>query len=387
MKPLPYSRHQIDEDDIAAVVEVLRSSWLTTGPQVEAFEHAIAAQTGCREAVAVNSGTAALHCAMHALGIGPDDEVIVPALTFAATANCVLYQRGRPVFADVDPRTLQIDPHDIVRHITPRTRALIAVDYAGAACDYDALREICDRYQLNLVADACHSLGGSLRGRAVGSLAELNCGSMHPVKPITSGEGGFVTTNQPYFASRMRHFRNHGIDLDFRQREQRVSWQYAMQELGFNYRLNDIQCALALSQLKRLRAWTDRRNEIAALYRKRLAEADAPVRPLEVPLDVVHAYHLFVVRWDAARTGVSRDQAFQWLRREGIGVNVHYLPVYLHPFYQRQLRYRPGLCPVAETAAGEILSLPMFPAMEAADVERVVAGIQIAARQAAREAG
>ena len=387
MTRLPYARHEIDEQDIAAVVEVLRSDWLTTGPQVESFERAIAEYAGCREAVAVNSGTAALHCAMHALGISSGDEVIVPATTFAATANSVVYQGGRPVFADVDPTTLQIDLHDLVRRITPRTRAVIAVDYAGAPCDYDALREICDRYRLNLVADACHSLGGSYHGRPVGSLAELNCGSLHPVKPITSGEGGFVTTNVPYFASRMRSFRNHGIDLDFRQREQRVSWQYAMNELGFNYRLNDIQCALAQSQLKKLAAWTARRNTLADYYRQRLAVAGVPAEPLRVPPNVVHAYHLFVVRWSPVQAGISRDQVFQSLRQNGIGVNVHYLPVYLHPYYQRQLRYRAGICPAAEAAAQEILSLPLFPAMRESDIDRVIEQLQQALNQTERKVG
>jgi hypothetical protein len=241
---LPYGRQTIGGDDIAAVVETLRSDWLTTGPKVGEFERAFAAYTGAAEAVAVTNGTAALHAAMAALDIGPGDEVIVPPMTFAASANCVVYQGGTPVFADVDADTLLIDPAEVERRISPRTRAIVAVDYAGQPCDYDALQAIADEHGLALVADACHALGGSDHGRPVGTLADLSTFSLHPVKHITTGEGGVITTNDPELAARMRIFRNHGITSDHRQREQQGSWFYEMTDLGYNYRLTDVQCAL-----------------------------------------------------------------------------------------------------------------------------------------------
>lgn len=378
---IPYGRHTIDAADIQAVVEVLQSDWLTTGPTIGRLEEALAQFVGAKHVLCVNSGTAALHCAMHAIGIGPGDEVIVPAMTFAATANAVLYQRATPIFADVEPDTLLIDPAEVVRKITPQTRALVAVDYAGAACDYDVLREIADEHRIALIADACHSLGGSCAGRRVGSLADLSCFSMHPVKPITSGEGGFVTTDNPYYAERIRSFRNHGIDLDFRQRESAGSWRYSMNELGFNYRLNDLQAALALSQLSKLPDWTERRRQCAAWYDQRLA--DCPfAEPLARRKLTEHAFHLYVVRWRARRTGVDRDVALQWLRTNGIGVNVHYLPVYLHPYYQKRLRMHAGMCPVAERAAHEIMSLPIFPGLSDLQIDDVVGKLKDSQRWA-----
>lgn len=368
---LPYGRQWLDEDDFAAVLEVLSSDWLTTGPKVAEFERAFADAVGAREAVAVSSGTAALHAAMHALGIGPGDEVIVTAMTFAASANCVVYQGGTPVFADVDPDTLLLDPASVEARITPRTKAIIAVDYAGQPCDYDTLRSIAARHRLALVDDACHALGGSYKGRPVGSLADLNTFSLHPVKHITSGEGGVVTTGDPELSRLMRVFRNHGITSDHRQREIQGSWYYEMDGLGYNYRLSDIQCGLALSQLKKLSRWVDRRRQIARQYDLAFAEVTG-ISPLGVRPDVSHAYHLYVVRLDLARLGTGRGEIFKALRDQGIGVNVHYIPVHLHPFYQKRFGTCRGTCPVAEAAYEEILSLPIFPKMTDEDVQTVV---------------
>ena len=363
---LPYGRQSIDEDDIAAVVEALRSDWLTTGPRVGSFEAALAAATGCREAVAVSSGTAALHLAMLALRIGPGDEVIVPTLTFAASTNCVTYCGGTPVFADVDASTLLIDPAAVARLITPRTRAIIAVDFAGQPCDYPALRAIADAHGLALVADACHSLGASLDGRPSGSLADLTCFSLHPVKHITTGEGGAVTTDDELLARRLRSLRNHGVTADRREREAAGAWFYEMTELGFNYRLSDIACALGESQLRKLPAWIERRQELAARYDAKLGEALPGVGRLTTRPGVSHAYHLYVTRV------ADRDTVFGLLRGAGIGANVHYIPVHLHPYYRERLGTGPGLCPVAEAAYAEIVSLPLFPQMGNADVDYVV---------------
>jgi perosamine synthetase len=385
---LPYGRHEIDDDDVAAVARALRSQWLTSGPTVVEFESAIARTVEADHAVAVSSGTAALHAAMFAIGIGPGDEVIVPPMTFAASANAVVYQGGTPVFADVDPDTLLIDPAAVAAKITSRTCAIVAVDYAGQPCDYDGLRRvIADRRSpdrrssgsadraIHLVADACHAIGArDDRGRAVGAIADLTAFSFHPVKHVATGEGGAVTTNNASFAARMRTFRNHGMTVDHRQRSAEASWVYEIVELGYNYRLTDIQSALGLSQLTKLKARVTRRQAIAHEYHRAFATIPE-VRPLSVRAGVSHAYHLYVVRVDAARLGCDRATIFAALRREGIGVNVHYIPVHLHPFYRQRFGVGPGLCPVAEAAYESILTLPLFAGMDARDVKDVIEAV------------
>ncbi len=381
-RTIPYSRQSIDEDDIAAVVEVLRGEWLTTGPRVGEFERAFASAVGAVEAVAVSSGTAALHAMMHALEIGPGDEVIVPTLTFAATANAVLYVGATPVFADVRPDTLLVDPRSVESRIGPRTRAVVAVDYAGQPCDYAELQTTADRYGLALLADACHSLGATWQGRAAGTLARLSAFSFHPVKPITTGEGGMVATDEPELAERMRVFRNHGITVDHRRREASGTWFYEMQDLGFNYRLNDLQCALGLSQLKRLPAMVARRRTLAEYYDRRFAEVDG-LRPTTVDARAEHARHLYVVQTSDEAT---RATAYTALRARGVGVNVHYVPVHLHPYYRRRFGTGPGSCPVAERAYERILSLPLHPQMSDADAEFVADAVSDVVRGAARRA-
>lgn len=366
---LPYGQPWLDDDDIAAVVAVLKSDWLTTGPTVDRFERAFADVIGGGHAVAVSNGTAALHACMAALNIGPGDEVIVPPMTFAASANCVLYQGGTPVFADVEADTLLIDPKAVEAKITATTRAIIAVDYAGQPCDYAALRAIADKHGLALVADACHSLGASFQGQRVGRLADLTCFSLHPVKPITTGEGGVVTTASPELAQRLRQFRNHGITTDHRQRSESGAWFYEMTTLGYNYRLTDIQCALGLSQLGKLARFTARRNHIAQRFDKRFKQLIG-VTPLARHSDREHAYHLYVIRVEG-----DRNRWYSRLREEGIGSNVHYVPVHLHPYYREHLHTAEGLCPVAEQAAAQILSLPIFPRMSDTDINDVLAAV------------
>ena len=361
---IPYGRQTINDDDIAAVVKVLRSDWLTTGPVVERFEADICAYTGARYGVAVSNGTAALHAAMFALNIGPGDEVIVPPMTFAASANCVIYQGGRPVFADVDAETLLVDPAAVEAAITPRTKAVIGVDYAGQPCDWDALRALADKHHLALVADGCHALGASLGGRKVGALADITVFSFHPVKHITTGEGGMAVTDDETLAARMRAFRGHGITTTASQREKSGAWFYEMTELGYNYRITDFQCALGSSQLKKLDGWIAKRNELARAYDAALAGQET-VRPLTHRENVRHAYHLYVVRTP------NRDEVFRRLRANGIGANVHYVPVHLHPYYRQVVGTREGLCPVAEAAYREILTLPLWPGMTEFDIERI----------------
>ena len=364
---IPYGKQWVDDNDIAAVVEVLRSDWLTTGPSVERFEAAVAEFVNCRYAVAVSNGTAALHAIMHAMNIGPQDEVIVPAMTFAATANSVVYCGGTPVFADVEPETLLIDVDSVESLITTRTKAICAVDFAGQPCDYDRLQAIADQHGIALLADACHSLGAKYKGRPAGSLAKMSAFSFHPVKPITTGEGGMVTTNDESLAGRVRRFRNHGITTDARQRQQTGKWFYEMADLGFNYRLSDLQCALGCQQLQKLGGWVERRQAIAAQYDDSFSKTPL-VASLSVVPDVSHGYHLYVIKWLAG----ERNQAYGRLQDAGLGVNVHYIPVHLHPFYRERFGTRKGMCPNAEAAYRRILSLPIFPRMTDDEVQQTI---------------
>jgi len=368
---LPYGKQEIGDADVKAVVEALCSSWLTTGPRVSEFEKAFAAYCGAAEGVAVNSGTAALHSAMRALRIQPRDEVIVPAITFAASANAALYEGGVPVFADVESDTLLINPASVAMKITPKTRAIVAVDYAGQPADYDALRELTRGRDIAIVADACHAPGATYKGRNTGTLGDISCFSFHPVKHLTTCEGGMAVTDDVNMAAHMRRFRNHGIDSDHRSREAKGAHAYDMAELGYNYRLPDVQCALGLAQLARLSGWVAARQKIASLYDVALASM-AEVTPLKTHADRTNAHHLYVVK---LADHIDRDLAFARLREEGIGANVHYAPVYLHSYY-RERGYRPGLAPVAEAVSRQILTLPMFPAMTGTDVARVVSGLQ-----------
>jgi perosamine synthetase len=368
---IPYGHQCIEEDDIQAVVEVLRSDWITTGPAVGAFEKSVAGFVGAEYGVAVSSGTAALHTAVYGCGIKAGDEVIVPAMTFAATANAVVFQGATPVFCDVDAETLLIAPDLVEAKVSPATKAIIAVDYAGQPCDYDALREIANRNKLVLIADACHSLGATYRGRKVGTLADLTVFSFHPVKHITTGEGGMVVTDNTRYHRKMTMFRNHGITTDYRQRDEKGSWFYEMVDLGYNYRITDFQCALGMSQLKKLPRWIKRRREIASRYNGAFKNLRA-VKPLAVTSDVSHVYHLYVVKI----RDMERDKTFDSLRKRGIGANVHYIPVHLHPFYRERFGTKEGLCPAAEAAYKQILSLPMFPAMTDEDVDIVISAVR-----------
>jgi len=367
---IPYGRQSVDEKDVAAVCSVLRSDWLTTGPEVAKFESAVANYVGAEHGVAVSSGTAALHCAMYALGIGPGDEVVVPPMTFAATANCVVYHGGTPVFADVDQDTLLIDPIEVEKKVTPQTKAIIAVDYAGHPCDYDALQDIAKRRRITLIADGCHALGAEYRGRRVGALAEVTTFSFHPVKHIATGEGGMIVTDKMELVEKLRRFRNHGIVTDHRQREAAGTWHYEMVELGLNYRMTDIQSALGKSQLAKLPDFLERRRQIARRYDDAFCDMER-LSPLACRQDAVHAFHLYVVRISG-----DRGQFFNCIREQGIGANVHYIPVHLHPYYRIRFQTGPGLCPIAEKAYEEIVSLPMHPGMSDEDVMQVIEAVK-----------
>lgn len=369
--PIPYGRQVIDDEDIASVTDALRSAWLTTGPRVSEFEKAFAEFCGACEGVAVNSGTAALHAAMRAVKISQDDEVIVPAITFAASSNAVVYEGGTPVFADVDPATLLIDPASVDQKITSRTRAIVAVDYGGQPADYDALRGLAAGRGIRIIADACHAPGATYKGRNVGTIADLSAFSFHPVKHLTTCEGGMVLTDDTEMAAHMRRFRNHGIDSDHRSREKAGTFAYDMVELGYNYRLPDVQCALGISQLKRLSGWLDKRQALAARYDELFSQIPF-VRPLATRSDRTNAYHLYVIRLDLGQLRVDRRRAFNHLKAAGVNANVHYAPVYHHSYYRERFGYQPGLCPHAEVAYHEIVTLPMFPTLSEADQDYVV---------------
>ena len=367
-----YSHQTIDEDDIKAVNKVLISDWLTTGPMVDQFEEDMMKQCGCKYAVAVSSGTAALHAAMFAIGLQPGDEVIVPTITFASTANVVALMGATPIFCDIDSDTLLINIDDVCNKITDKTKAIIAVDYAGQPCDYMKLKYLSKLYDLILVADACHSLGGSYCNIKVGSdLADVSVFSFHAVKGVTTGEGGMVVTNDETFYERAKRFRNHGITTDHRQRTERGSWYYEMVDLGFNYRITDIQCALGVSQLRKLPVFIELRNDIAMAYDKFFREI-VDIRPLRKNENVVHAYHLYVVK--CLNAGM-RQFMFRYLRGNNIGVNVHYIPVHLHPYYQKNYNTRSGMLKNAECVYKQILSLPIFPAMSKCQFDRITDAI------------
>jgi perosamine synthetase len=372
---IPYGRPTIDEEGLKAVESVLTSGWWTTGPWGPRFEEAMTRQCAARHAIAVSSGTAALHCIYHAAGIGPGDEVIVPAMTFAATANAVVMVGGVPVFADVEPNTLLVDMEDIEKKISHRTKALVAVDYAGQPCDYDALREIANRHHLLLIADACHSLGGHYRGKSVGSLADGTIFSFHAVKAIASGEGGMVVTDREQWANSVKRFRNHGILADHKERSLNGTWEYEMPEIGYNYRITDIQCALLLSQLARLKESIERRRIIAGYYDRVFSDLRDRISPLATKPHIDHAHHLYVIRIKAGN-GISRKKVFETLRNQEIGANVHYPPVHLFGYYRDKFGCKPGDCPRVEAAYQEIITLPLHPAMTDSEVERVVTAVR-----------
>lgn len=371
---LPYGRQSIDEDDIEAVVEVLRSDWLTTGPKVAEFEEAFAARVGAAYAVSFTSGTAALHGAAFTAGLGAEDEAITSPLTFAATANCVLYQGARPVFADVCGDTLNLDAELVRKRITGRTRVILPVDYAGHPADLDLIIEIAREHRLVVIEDACHALGAEYRGRSVGSIADMTVFSFHPVKHITTGEGGMVTTNNPEYAETLRRFRNQGISSDARQRQSAGQWHYEMVLLGFNYRLTDMSCALGLSQLRKLDGNLARRREIAGRYTDAF-RAIPGVIPPAVREGVNPAWHLYTIRIDSMKLAADRGQIFRALRAENIGVNVHYIPVHLHPYYRERFGYKGREFPVAEGAYERLISLPMFHGMSDQDVNDVICAV------------
>ena len=338
------------------------------------FEEAFAARVGATHAVSFSSGTAALHAAAFAAGLKPGDEAITSPLTFAATANCVLYQEATPVFADVTADTLNLDPDEVEKKISRHTRAILPVDYAGHPASLTPIRDIAQKHELVVIEDACHALGAEYEQRQVGGIADMTVFSFHPVKHVTTGEGGMVTTNNPQFAETLRRFRNHGISSGARQRQNAGQWHYEMVLLGFNYRLPDILCALGIQQLKKLDANLARRREIATRYSDAFRQIPGVIPPT-VRAEANPAWHLYPIRLEAEKLTVDRARVFRALRAENIGVNVHYIPVHLHPYYRDRFGYKGGEFPVAENAYTRLISLPMFHAMSDQDTEDVIEAV------------
>jgi perosamine synthetase len=370
---LPYGRQLVEDDDVQAVVRTLRSDYLTTGPEVDAFERELAEACGAAHAVAVSSGTAALHCAYAAAGVGAGSEVVTTPLTFSATSNTVLALGGRPVFADVEPLTLCLDPEKASAAIGPRTRVLAPVDYGGHPAALDELMALAARHGLVVVEDASHAIGARSRGRPIGSIAHMTTFSFHPVKTVTTAEGGAVLTNDPLLARRARDFRNHGLVRD-RERlpSDQPPWYYEIQSIGLNYRLNDLQAALGRSQLRKLERFVGRRRAIVARYRDGLADLAAIQVPVE-SRDVQAAWHLFAIR--LAGGAEPRARLADALRARQIGTQLHYLLVNGFPLY-RELGYSPDATPVATRASEQLLSLPLYPALSDEDVARVIAAVR-----------
>lgn len=373
---LPYGQQWIDDEDIDEVVKVLKGNYLTTGPKISEFENRIAQYVGSKYAVAVSNGTAALHGACFAAGIEKGDEVITTPLTFAASANCILYQGGKPVFADIDFDTYNIDPSEIEKNITEKTKAIIPVDFTGQPVDVDRIKDIAKKYGLIVIEDAAHALGAEYKGNKIGSLADMTAFSFHPVKHITTGEGGMITTNDEELYNRLVLFRSHGITRDANRLvdKNEGSWYYEQLELGYNYRITDIQCALGISQLNKLDKFIQRRKEIVQKYNNYLKDIDGVILPYQATY-AKSSWHLYVIQLELEKFKVGRKIIFEALRAENIGVNVHYIPVYYHPYYQR-LGYKKGLCPKAEKFYERALTLPLYPKMEEKDIEDVVAALE-----------
>ncbi|SDZ33615.1 UDP-4-amino-4,6-dideoxy-N-acetyl-beta-L-altrosamine transaminase [Evansella caseinilytica] len=369
---LSYGQQWIDEKDIESVVNTLKSPLLTQGPMVHAFEQRVADYVGTKYAVAFSNGTAALHAAYFAAGLTAGDEMITSPITFVATSNAALYLQAKPIFADIDAATYNLDPNKAELLITDKTKLLVPVDFTGQPADMDAFRRLADKYNLTLISDGAHSLGASYNGQPVGRQADMTMFSFHPVKPVTTGEGGVIVTDNEEYYEKLQLFRSHGIvkssaDID-------GPWYYEMVELGMNYRLPDIQAALGYSQMEKLDLFIQRRREIAAKYTAAFSDVDGVLLPEQLN-SAASGWHIYVLRFPVEKFTVGRKQIFTALRAENIGVHVHYIPVYIQPYYER-LGYRRGLCPLAEKWYEEAMTLPIFPKMTDQDAEDVIRAVK-----------
>ena len=369
---IPYGKQWIDDEDIRAVVDVLNSDFLTTGPKIKEFEEKFAKYIGCKYAVAISNGTAALHAACYAANIKAGDEVITTPITFAASANCVRYLGGTPVFADIDPKTYNIDPNEIRKKITSKTKAIIPVHFTGQVCNMEEIKKIAKEHNLVVIEDGAHVLGGEYKNELVGHLSDMTTFSFHPVKHITTGEGGMITTDNKELYDRLILFRTHGItrNMDLLENKENEPWYYEQLELGYNYRITDIQCALGISQLNRLDNFVKRRRKIVEIYNREFNQLDGVIIPYQ-DKNQNSSYHLYVLQLELEKLDVDRKEIFNELRSENIGVNVHYIPVYYFPYY-KNLGYKKGICPKAEALYERIITIPLYPKMTDEEVFRVI---------------
>lgn len=375
-KPIYYGRQYIDDDDIAAVVETLKSDLITCGPKVSALEKQLCELTTAKYAVVVSNGTAALHLAALAAGFREGDEVIVSSITFAASSNCVLYCGAKPVFADIRPDTYNIDPASVRKLITPRTKGIVAVDFTGQAVELDELREICREHHLILIEDAAHAIGTKYKGQPVGSIADMTCFSFHPVKTVTGGEGGAITTNDEELYHKLLRLRTHGITRNQSEMVHPTDalWYNEQVELGYNYRMTDFQAALLGSQLKKLSKFSARRKEIVEKYNKAFADMPEIIVQREIP-ESDTTRHLYILRLNLEKLICDRRQFFDALYAENTCPQVHYLPVYYHSYYEK-LGYEKGLCPNAEKYYEEVMSIPLYYSLTDEDVEDVIHAVK-----------
>jgi UDP-4-amino-4,6-dideoxy-N-acetyl-beta-L-altrosamine transaminase len=365
---IPYSHQTIDDSDIDAVVKTLQSDWLTTGPKVPEFENAMTQYIGCNHATAVNSGTSALDLSLQTVSLERGSEIITTPFTFAATSNAILYNGLKPIYADIVKKSRNIDPDDIRKKITPKTSALLVVDYAGHPCDLTAIKEICSDYDLILIEDACHALGASYHRKKIGTIADMTIFSFHPVKAITTGEGGMIVTDNPKYAKKLNLLRTHGIDKNLSPHNGvPAGWEYDMVDLGRNYRMTDIQAVLGISQLKKLDGFIKRRNMLASLYTDLLSD----VSFIEIPESmegVHHAWHIYTV----LLKGIDRNSFFTYMRKHNIGVNLHYIPTYRLSYYKKQIPNNPADFPITEEVYGHIITLPLFPRLTEKEIHYIV---------------
>jgi perosamine synthetase len=378
---LPFHTPDIGEDEIGSVIETLRSGWLTTGRKVKQFEDAFGGYVGIQHAVAVNSGTAALHLALDAIGIGEGDEVIVPTMTFTASAEVVLYLKARPVLVDCEPDTLNIDAERIEEKITRKTKAIMPVHLAGQPCDMSRIREIADRHNLKVIEDAAHALPARYKQKLVGTIGDITCFSFYVTKTITTGEGGMATTNNCDWAERMRIMSLHGISKDaWKRYANDGSWYYEVHYPGYKYNLTDIAAAVGIEQLKKCDRFWKARTRIAATYDEGFAELTEIQTPV-VGSDVQHAWHLYIIRLQLERLRISRNEFIEALRERGIGTSVHFIPLHLHPYYRDTFGYKPADFPAATAAFDRIISLPIYPKMTDGDISRVIDAVREIARE------
>lgn len=373
---LSYGRQCIDDDDINEVIEVLKSDYLTTGPVVDKLEKEFALKVGSKYAVAVSNGTAALHLSCLAAGIKNGDEAITTPMTFAASANCILYCGAKPVFCDINLENYNIDVEKIENNINEKTKAIIPVDFTGQCCDIGKIMDLAKKHNLVVIQDASHSLGTNYMGKPIGSIAHMTTFSLHPVKTITSGEGGIITTNSKELYEKLILLRTHGItkNSDTMINKDQESWYYEQISLGYNYRITDIQCALGLSQLNKLEKFKNKRKMLVKLYNEKLQAIEGTIIQTEEYFSDT-CRHLYLLRLDLDMFNVDRDKIFKALQAENIGVNVHYIPVYKHPYY-RYLGYGHNICNNAETIFKSIITLPLHANMNEEDVNDVVLAIE-----------